>query len=308
MIYKTQLIYIGGFFKMKRFLLPIIFFLLIGFVNVSGETTRLTKVYSFENDESGYAVLNNKDDSLLVTYYSHKNSNKGIFWYKQGKKVKTINGAVNGSISPDGSYYSYVKNSELCIFKENGSLVKKVNVVGDEQESIAWSYDSKQLYVCRYQNRKYNIYCINIQSGTMKLILRSNYYHPVPIIDNNKIFLLEDEVPYEPSNAKIIQYDLKTGKATLVKLPPIKDLFIYGEFTVSPDGRIVIFNSQGKIYVVDIVDQRIIDTFELPGEFEISETPDISNFSWKPDDSYVIFAYYSTKPEFGIYKYTLPKY
>jgi WD40 repeat protein len=293
---------------MKRFLLPVIFVLLIGFANVSGETTRLTKVYSFINGENGYAVLNNKDESLIVTYFNNIQESNGVFWYKEGKKTIITSCAENGSVSPDGKYYFYTKNKELYIFRDNKSLVCKI-VLMEEPESLVWAYNSEQLYVCVCKNSNNDIYCISVQNGTIKNIMSSKFYHPITVRDPNKLFLLEDIEPNAPaSNAKIVQYDLKTKKVVFVKIPYIKDLYIYQYFTVSPDGRVVIFNSNGKIYIVDIVNKKVIESFELPGNFKITETPDVSDYSWKSDGSYVIFAYYSGKPEYGIYKYTLPKY
>jgi Tol biopolymer transport system component len=293
---------------MKRLIICILFIIFIGFSNVSGETTRLTKVYSFENKKIGYAELNNKDESLMITYEDYYNfGTKGVFWYKQGKKVKTINGIANVTISHDGACYSYTKNKNLYIFKENGVLFRKIVLI-DEPESIVWSYDSKQQYVCIFQNTKSNIYCIDVQSGVLKQILRSQYYHPITTNDNNKLFLLE---PKDTSGAgtddKIIKYDLKSKKSTIVKLPFIKDLYIHEHFTVSPDGKLIIFESRGIVYVVNNISQTIIDTFELPGSSIITQSSEVLHYSWKSDGTYVIITY-DFGTEYGIYKYTLPKY
>jgi Tol biopolymer transport system component len=213
-------------------------------------------------------------------------------------------GALNGNISPDGKYYSYTKDKVLYVFKKNGNFVNKY-MLTDEPESTVWTFDSKQIFVCIYNyniNAKFNTCCIDIQSGTIKQILKSHYYHPITINDNKKLFLLEDIDPKAPaSDARIIQYDLQSKKAAIVKLPFINDLYIYEDFTVSPDGKIIIFKSKRIVYVINIINQKIIDTFKLPGNL------DIGDYSWKSDGTYVIFAYYSGT-EYGIYKYTLPKY
>jgi len=288
---------------MKRYMIFLLIFILlisIGCQTINGKSP-LEKVLVFKGENAGYASLNSKDGSLLVNYSDLK-GNKGIYWYKDKKIINRIPNVMDGSVSPNGDYYSFYNKSEnmLYIFKENGQLMNKFNIEGFTSGST-WSYDSKYIYWDEY-GEKY-IYRIDIFTGTKELILESKRIYNSPVAINNPdiLYLLERISPNDSdSDSNIVKYDLKNNKIEKVILPPIKDLFIFDSYSISPNGKIAVFPDEhsGNMYVIDIMKNKIIDTIMMP------DPSHPQKYSWESDSSYFIFNVTGQE----IDKYTIPKH
>ena len=85
----------------------------------------LERIILFSKGYTGSACLNNKDNSLLVSYFKVQGTEEeGIYWYKNNKIRKKIINVSMGSISPDGNYYTYLNKSgnKIFIFEENNTI------------------------------------------------------------------------------------------------------------------------------------------------------------------------------------------
>ena len=118
------------------------------------------------------------------------------------------------------------------------------------------------------------------------MILKENniYFHPVPVKDNNIIYVLKNNEPDGPAyDCSIAKVDIRTKEITDITLP-LKNYFLYDVFTVSPDGRFLIFqNDDGYIYILDIENQTIVD------KIKALKNTHANMFNWEIDGKYVIF-------------------
>lgn len=287
---------------MKRYIILLfVLVLLINIYQIINGQSLLEKVMVFKGENAGYASFNSKDGSLLINHSSK--GNKEIYWYKDNKIIKRIPNVTLGLVSPSGDYYSYYNKTEniLYIFKENSQLMNKF-IIKNFNDST-WSYDSKYIYWCEYGKKDYIVHRINIFTGVNEHLLDSKriYISPIATNDNDVLFLLESIHPKESdSDYNIVKYDLIKKKIEKVILPPIKDLFIFDSYTISPNGKIVVFEdaNSGYVYIVDLVKVKIIDKITLPS----NSSP--GYYSWKNDSSYFIFNVTGQE----IDKYIIPKY
>jgi Tol biopolymer transport system component len=287
---------------MKKFIFSLFIVFIISSLGltVTG-SANLDVIYNFSDKESGYASLNNTNGNLLVTYFKD-GGETGINWYESGKLKKQIKNASKGSFSPNGKYYVYLKQNILFINESTGKQLKKFTVKDTPFDLVSWSYDSKYFYKCDRSEGEILLYRYSIDKEIRQEILRSKkyYFHPVTVKDNDIIYLLKNPTPEEVGlYCEIVKYSIKNHKFEQVKLPVIDDLWISNDFTVSPDGKILVFcnDNEGIIYFVDMIKQSVIDKIKAP----MNAQPGI--YSWRPDGSNFIF----TMTQKEIYKYTPPK-
>lgn len=261
----------------------------------------LENLYKFSDNQSGYASLNSKDGSLLITYF--ENDKSGLYWYSKGKVVRQVKNFSKGIFSPNGKYYTTLKGKTLYVNFSNGEAYKKFIVQDIPYDLVAWAYNSMYFYKCDWINKETILYRYDVERGTKQQILKSNgvYFHPVTVKNENIIYLLKNLTPDEAGwYCEIVKYDIQNKKFEPVKLAMINNLWISDDFTVSPDEKIYIFynNNDGIIYVVDSVNSNIIDKIKTP---PMESQPGV--YFWNPDGSYLIF----TMTQKEIYKYTPPK-
>jgi tetratricopeptide (TPR) repeat protein len=280
-------------------------------VNVQSKGN-LEKVLQFDEDADVYALVNNKDENLLVyytklggVYYS------AICWYQNGKKVKNIENPeiTRVRMSPDGNYYSFIVDEVIYINnKDDKTIIKIPSPRGEDLDWEAWTLDSKAVYFCENGTPDI-IYSYDVTTGILKKILNSNrknqYFHVVTVNDPHVIYLLKSNSdPESPApSCDILQYNLVKKTVQTVKLPYIKSLRICWDFSISPDERFIIFGNMGDdcIYVIDKEHGKVIDKIQAPAD-TVGQRQGLCYFSWKPDSSYVVF----TMTGHEIYKYTVP--
>ncbi len=266
---------------------------------VSGqEKIRLEKLLTFNKSEIGYASLSSIGDTLLVSYgYSFPDEQKPgtTFWFRNGKKIRSITNLNNTRISPDGNYYMYVKNHVIYVNDKKDKIIGKIST----QDIIMpgeWSCDSKSFY---FMSEDY-IYNYNIATGIKKVILsKKQYCKIIPVKNNNVIYLLKDtnDDPIEPTR-EIYRYDILKKEFTQIMLPKIKNFAVTDDFTISPNEKVIMFNNiflgMKYLFVIDANNFEIINKFDTPMDCRNN-----FNYSWKTDSSYVIF----TMDYKEIYKY-----
>lgn len=288
---------------MKRIIIVIlILFVIFAGSTTSGSAANRLNVITSSKEIYTNAYINSSDDSLLINQW-YNNSSLIMKWVKQNVTVKQIQG-VYGTISPDGHYYTYTKNNMLYLFEENDRLINKFPWDIRLYPTMAWSWDSKFIYYSIGEN--YNtIYRIDANKGIREKISNDIYFNPVTVQDGNILFLLKDKDPNAVmSPSEVVKYNLTTKKAQIIKLPEIKDRYIHEDFTISPDGKILVFQNNGAgIYVINIQTQKIIDQFDI---FDIPGNNVVSSFSWKSDGSYLIFSSSSPSQGYRLYKYFPP--
>ena len=117
--------------------------------NIYGqEKSKLEKLWVFNEKEGGFASLSSIDNTLLINYnYDYPNDQKqgGIFWLRNGKKIKSLRNIERAKISPDGNYYIYVKDQMIYINNKKDSIIKKIPTKFALRPG-EWSYDSKSFY------------------------------------------------------------------------------------------------------------------------------------------------------------------
>lgn len=277
---------------------------------VYGNTkSNVEKIVSSDGRICITACLNGANDSMLISYSSDDGQQKGVYFYENNKKGKTIPDVSHGTISPNSKYFTYMKNNQLMIFNAKGKLLKKVAIKLNELnmiEKVFWSWDSQSIFVS-VQDEGENIYRINPHTGKKEIIFKGDYYSmPVAVNNNNILYLLESkEKGAEPSDCNIVKYDIKTKKFQTVDLSFVKDLYIYDDFTISPNEKIIFVQSKGMTFVIDICKKKIISKFILPG-FSFPDLPEIGEYSWKADSSYLVFSCLVSQ-KYGVYKYTVPQ-
>ncbi len=281
---------------MKYLMSFALLFLIFTGCSIEGKTA-LEKIFEFPEEQMGYGSVNSTDDSLLITFYNF-DEERWIFHQKNGVKIEN---ASNGIFSPDGRYYVYEKDNKLYICDKNDKLINSVSV-NDIYYPVVWSYDSKGIYFCE-QSEKTTAYYFDIIKETKKEILKSNniYFRPISTKEENILYFLENTTPNEAeSECHIVSFNLLTKRFERIKLPKIKELHIFQEYTISPNGQIILFENiaDAFIYVVDVKENQILD------KIKIEMNASVGGFSWKSDGSYVIF----TMTQREIYKYTIPKY
>jgi hypothetical protein len=289
---------------MKQIMLILLVCLFLCCFTVSGNEGVVEKILSSQYSVCG--CLNNKDDSMMVSYYSDDGQQTGIYYYKNNKKWNEIKGVSYGTISPNGKLFTYIKRDTLMLFDKKGKLFKKININSNNIDTITWSLDSKYLYISLFED-KTNLYRIDIAKGkNEKICSFDDCMKPVPLKNNNEFVWMQSKDPKAAaSDCNLVKYNYISKKFNQVKIPLIKDLYIYEDFTISPNGKILMFQSKKTIYVIDLVKQKIISKFTLPG-FAFPELPDIGEYSWKSDSSYVVFSCLLSQ-HYGIYKYTVPQ-
>jgi Tol biopolymer transport system component len=145
---------------------------------------------------------------------------------------------------------------------------------------------------------KYNIF-----KKTIEKIFEGIYFNPVMAEDENTIYFLKyNTSDYFDPGSDIVRYDLTNKKFEKLNFSSIQKLWIYDDYTVSPNGKIVVFQNchqeDSALYVIDLENLKVID--RVP----VSNGDLLSNYSWKPDSSFCIF----TSDSKVFYKYTIPKY
>ena len=146
------------------------------------------------------------------------------------------------------------------------------------------------------------IYKYNIFEKTSEKIFEANYFTPVIVEDENIIYFLKYNTSdnFDPGS-DIVRYDLINKKFEKLSFPSIKKLWIFDDYTVSPNGKIVAFQNchqeDSALYVINLENSKIID--RVPFSYG-----QLTNYYWKPDSSYFVF----TPDSKVFYKYTIPKY
>lgn len=261
-------------------------------INDSSKLELLVEVTGRKNIPD-YASING--ELLMVTIYEYESKEVGVYWYRKDKMVKKINGATFGMFSPDGKYYSYVKDGAVHVFDMKDNLVASLPLLGKRVlVSIRWSYDSKYLYVCEAEE-DYFVYRFDLQKMMREMLITSScYFYPIPIHNSDILYMLKDKLPPDIAgiDCEIVKYDIQRKTFEPVKLPDIDNLHIYDIFTVSPDEKIIMFRGRGQMYVFDQENMIIID--KIQSGYEI--------FAWDPESNYVLLTL--TLKE--VYKYIIP--
>lgn len=262
-------------------------------INDSSKLELLVEVTGRKNIPD-YASING--ELLMVTIYEYESKEVGVYWYRKDKIVKKINGATFGMFSPDGKYYSYVKDGAVHVFDMEDNLLASLPLLGKRVlVSIRWSYDSKYIYVSEIEE-KYYVYRFNLKTLEREEIINSEkrYYYPITVKNADILYLLRNKLPRSVAgiDCEIIRYDIQEKTFEQVKLPDIDNLHIYETFTVSPDERFIMFLGSSEIHIIDQINMKEIDTIPLGNEI----------FSWDTESHYVLLTL--TLKE--VYKYIIP--
>jgi tetratricopeptide (TPR) repeat protein len=290
--------------KIRKITLLLFLISFIMFSHVNGQNnTNLEKIVDF-SDNGGFPSLCSNDDSIIVNCFT----SNSVYWIKDGKKVKIMDypaGGINNAVnaSPDGSNYSYILGDDIYINDKSNKTIVRIQIPHENYlDSVAWSYDSKNLYYCEQigtDSQIYSyIYSYNISTGAKQEVFKKKgKFQNLTTVKNSKVIylLLDCSEDSTPPTCDIYRYDLITKE--LKKLPDIDNITF--DFTISPDERVIMYEniSTEYIYVIDASRMKIIDKIKVP-----KGVYDIPPYSWKSDSSYVIFT--MTKKE--IYKYTIP--
>ena len=152
---------------------------------------KIIKDYIKEHDYSGYAILNNKDESLLVTesYYIGNQRMIKMYWLKSNSEINELPNSIPFDLSYDENYYSFVSNRNLLIFNPENKLVNKLEHY-DSFFDYNWSYDNQHIF---YEDAKGYINQFNVVTGQNTKLLESNeYYLPVSVKDTNILDLMHN--------------------------------------------------------------------------------------------------------------------
>ena len=187
---------------MKRIicLFAIIFLIFLGWgvIYATDEINQLEKLIEVTDKKTipDYASINRKNDLLMVTIYDYKVS-QGVYWYQKGKVIKKVEDATFGMFSPDGEFYLYVKGKTLYVFDIDDNPITRLALpLKETLESIAWSYDSRYIYICEVGG-EYVIYRFDLNTNLFEKLLSSKgyYFHPIAVNDPNIIYLLRNKEP-----------------------------------------------------------------------------------------------------------------
>jgi hypothetical protein len=296
-----------GKILMKKFLLVSILLITItlGWFTVINCNTKmqLEKIIEFDKDLYGYATLTNSD--LMFWNLSNGKGKRWVEWKRGGKTLKRIDNAGGCKCSLDGKYYAYLnlsdeRNKAICINNDNNETIA-VFELGKYGADFFWAFNSKYLFIKKRENNSETIlYKYNIFEKTSEKILDlSIYFAPVIVEDEKVIYLLKIK---DNTESDIVRYDLSNKKFKTLSFPSIPKLWIFDYYTVSPNGKILVFqnchNEDSAMYIINLENSKIIDRVSVP------EGGLISDYSWKPDSSHFVF----TTDMKVVYKYTIPKY
>jgi hypothetical protein len=278
--------------KLKHFILVIISFIILTLpIAISGEVNpRLSKVYDLSKTDYISSISMTNKGLQLFSIFNDTNEDKiqfDVYSVTGQKRVKMIQNATNGTYSPDGKYYTYIQNEKFFLCSKTDKKIKVSIPIKGMVKTVIWSYDSKNVFI-NTLGKKYIIYRFNISSKSLTEVLSSNhiYFNPVTVRDSNILYLLENKEPeIEGWDCNIVKYDLNKKIFEQVKIPEINDLSIWDSFTISPDEKLIIFESvnDGIIYFTDKTTLKIIDKISTP----MNSQP--GAYCWKPDGSYVLF-------------------
>ena len=291
---------------MKKFLLVSILLLTItlSWFTVTNCKTKvkLEKIIKFEENISGYVTLTNSD--LIILNLFGEEDKRWVEWNRGGKTFKRVDNIIGCKYSPDGKYYAYLNLSNKTInIKNNNDETIATIETGEYNRSFFWAYNSTYLLIKRYENNTTVINKYNIFKKTIEKIFEGIYFNPVMAEDENTIYFLKyNTSDYFDPGSDIVRYDLTNKKFEKLNFSSIQKLWIYDDYTVSPNGKIVVFQNchqeDSALYVIDLENLKVIDRVPVPnGDL-------LSNYSWKPDSSFFIF----TSDSKVFYKYTIPKY
>lgn len=273
---------------------------------VSAEGSRWVVLKEFDEDLVVYATLSNQDESLAYNIRTLDDI-ESIKLPVAGGGFRVLKDAGSGEYSPDGNYFSFIKNGEqtLYIYDRKNKPFSKFHLA-DDFAWYAWSYDSKAIYVdysIAYDEEHWEdiITRIDVKTGRTEELLRNNLHSfPVTTREPNTLYLRQLSDPTNSASGSFItKYNLTTKEFTpLPPLPSVIDWF-WDSYTISPDGSTMIIGNLNYLYVISVSDGRIIDKVEFPRHLDI-----IAGYSWREDGSYVIFSLGLGQ---NIIKYTLPK-
>lgn len=248
----------------------------------------------------GSASLNSVDGTLLCS--ASAKSRSRVFWLGNGVITKQIPNADYGLFSPDGALYFYTKGGTLFICTTTNQVVRSFEL-RSALESLVWSGDSRSLIMCAGEYSKgslpnYVVSRYEIATGKTSILLRTvDCFRPVTTNDADLIYLLRKQRPeLADGPCDIVRYSISTKSLTKVDLPEGR-YFLFDSLTVSPNGRIVMFDGGGALFVIDLHMNKIIDCVDL------REHPFAADFTWSSDSSYVIFALMQRQ----LVKYVVPK-
>lgn len=302
---------------MRRFicLLLLIFLVCWGVVSCSVFKRRAigkTENLLFYKSKSGtvFAFVNSKDDSIVVNsaQFDVKSrepdgAEKEVIWYKNQKETRKIKGAYFGTVSPDGKYYSFVREGEMSIFNDKDVAIGKIKMDIESIDKIFWSLDSDYLYFSMFED-KTNIYRFNVHNKNKEQIFsKRDYMRPTLTTKGNEMYLMQNKKS-DPYDHYLVKYNLLTKKIEMVQLPLIKNLYLQNDVTVSPNGELAIISSKGIIYLINLEKRVVIDQIQIP-KIKSEPTLLVGDFSWKKDGSYVVFSFGSSE-SYGVCKYYAP--
>jgi len=182
--------------------------------------------------------------------------------------------------------------SKLLFYDEESKSVKVLKLATNEIEDLgiksqffSLSSDDKKL-VCLNADNTNELLIFDIESKPKKILLQKDIgskISSVPqFISNNSeiIFELTDK---SSRTSKMVKFDIKTGN--------IKNLFVdnknnlYGQFKLSPDGKLLAFVTRGMLNSLKIYDfESIVDDFR--------EQADLSILQWSPDSKSIYLSYF----------------
>lgn len=260
------------------------------------------KIIEFNDNQSGYVTLTNSD--LIILNLFGEENKRWVEWNRGGNTFKRVDNIIGCKYSPDGKYYAYFNLSDETINIRNNNDETIATIETDEHNrSFFWAYNSTHLLIEKYENNTNVINKYNIFEKTIEKIFEANYFNPVMVEDENIIYFLKyNTSDYFDPGSDIVRYDLINKKFEKLSFPSIQKLWIFDNYTVSPNGKIIVFqnchNEDSAMYIINLENSKVIDRVPVP------EGGLISNYSWKPDGSFFVF----TTDLRVVYKYTIPKY
>jgi len=252
---------------------------------VANGNPNLSLIRKYEKEKVGFALLNNQDESLMYSEVTHISINKHIarvIWERNDGEWQYYDNASYAQFSPRGDYLSFYREQQLYVYTSSGTLLWRIPIK-TEMYDYAWSYDSRSIFISENKLREHILYRFDVVLGEKKEILKSEvFFYPVTVLNNNVLYLLRNKTPEDPMwECDIVRLNLESGEITPLKLP-IGDYTLYFSFSISPDETKVILPPDPieQMYVLDLVENRVIDTFDLEQE--------PCFYSWRLDGSYVI--------------------
>lgn len=271
-------------------------------VRAANGNPNLSLIRKYEKGKAGFAFLNNQDESLMyseITRISLNNSFAKVTWERNDGEWQYFDNALNARFSPRGDYLSFYRDSQLYVYASSGTFLRRIPIK-TVMYDYAWSYDSRYIFISEDKLGEHILYRFDVVMGEKVEILKSEvYFYPVTVLNNNVLYLLRNKTPEDPMwECDIVKLSLESGEIMPLKLP-IGDYTLYFSFTISPDETKAILppDPVEQMFVVDLVENRVIDTFDLEQE----GGGDPNYYSWRLDGSYVIVTMHH------IYKYAFGK-